>query len=171
MRNTFLTILIIFSATAYAQDKNIIKGVKKYNVYTNKDVAFKEDPLHNVYAEIVDGNNLAFEYMMRADKHLNMTDDEYMERILFSVPKNAKSFFYTDTTLKAALLIGCFCPNRGWFTFSDGFIKGKKINATTWKVEMDVMTKPNPEKRANAMTRKIKANFVMVKPSVTNTKK
>lgn len=167
MRNIILLSLIILFGKANAQTPQnppVIKGGKWCSVIPNKTVEFKEDPSHNFYAEIVDGKDLVFEYVMRADKHPERSDDDYMERIFFSVPKNVSTFYYHDSTLKAAYLLACFCPNRGWYKFSDGYIKGKKINPTTWKVEFDVMTKPDPSKQANAITKKFTANFLLVKP-------
>jgi hypothetical protein len=170
MRNIFLVILIFLFTNAQSQEGTIIKGGKWYTITPNKAVVLNEDAQHNFFAEVIEGKDLVFEYLMRADKHSDRTDDDYIEKIIFSVPKNAKSFYYTDTSIKAAFLLGCFCPDRGWHAFGDGFIKGKKINSTTWKVELDVMTKPNPSRNANAITRKFTANFVLAKPSVKKKK-
>jgi len=170
MRKLFLLILIFFVAKSQAQEAAVIKGGKWYTITPNKTVSLNEDAQHNFFAEVINGNDLVFEYMMRADKHPDRTDDDYVEKIIFSVPKNAKSFYYTDTTIKAAFLLGCFCPDRGWHALGDGFIKGKKINSSTWKVEFDVMTKPNPTRNANAITRKFIASFTLAKPSTKKKK-
>ncbi len=171
MRNIILLTLLLVFTNSQAQEGHLIKGGKWYNIFPNKTVVLNVDAQNNFYAEIVKGNDLVFEYFMRADEYADRTDDEYFEKILFSVPKNATSFYFTDTTIKAAFLQGCFCPDRGWHSFSDGFIKGKKINATTWKVEFDVMTKPNPLKNANAISRKFKATFSVYKEPVSKKKK
>jgi len=159
MRNLILLFFVVFCALANAQQGKVIKGVKFYRIISNSKLEFKKDAQNNFYAEIVKGNDFVFEYLKSDDKHTDRTDDEHFERILFAVNKNKKKFYYSDTTLKAAFLIGCFCRERGWYTFSDGFIKGEKINTTTWKVEFDAMTKPDPSRLANAITRKFIANF------------
>ena len=169
MRNIIL-ILLLSVSVAKAQEGHLIKGGSWYSIFYNKTVEFKNAGTDNFYGEVVDGKNLVFEYMMRADEYADKTDDEHFEKIIFSVPKNATTFYFSDTALKAAFLLGCFCQERGWYQFSDGYIKGKKLTATSWKVEFDVMTKPNPNKHANAITRKFKGTFRMVKPAVQKIK-
>ncbi|MEI6507247.1 MAG: hypothetical protein WCO54_02115 [Bacteroidota bacterium] len=168
MKKLLLPILICFSIATFAQKSKINKGETWYHIFTGKSLEIKTDNQKNFSAQVIDGNDLVFEYGMRADENPDLTDDEYTEKILFSVPKNAKSFMYTDTTLKAAFLRGCFCIDRGWHNVNTGFIKGKKINATTWQVEIDVMTQPNIERNFRPIAKKFKAVFKVYKPSAKN---
>ena len=171
MRYTILfTFLLLFGFT-HAQEGPINKGETWHRIYPDKSLELKVDEHYNFYAEVAGGKDLVFEYYMRADEYVERSDDEYTEKILFSVPKKATSFFYTDTTLKAAFLRGCFCPDRGWHLFSDGFIKGKKINSTTWHVEIDVMTKPDLSRNSNAVTKRFKANYMIYAAPVSKKKK
>jgi hypothetical protein len=167
MRSIILSSLLLFFIGANAQQNGKInKGETWHRIYPNQSFELQSIDGENYSVLQGDGEDLTFEYYKRADEYVEMSDDEYTEKIVFSVPKNAKSFNYTGATLKAAFLRGCFCPDRGWHAISDGFIKGKKINATTWQVEVDVMTKPNPSRGANAVSRKFKATFKLYNPVV-----
>jgi hypothetical protein len=169
MKTLFFSLLSVAFFTVFAQPK-INKGETLYRIYTNKSLQIINDS-ENFSAQIDTGKDLVFEYYMRADERADMSDDEYTEKILFSAPKNVKSFNYTGKTLNAVFLRGCFCMDRGWHPISDGFIKGKKINSTTWIVEMDIMTKADPSRNANAITKKIKATFKIYAASPAKKKK
>lgn len=164
MKNLLLTAILISSTLLFAQEGKINKGETWYRIYPKKSLQITNDADKGYFAQVLDGDELVFEYQQRKDEYADMTDDEYTEKILFSVPKKAASFNYTGTTLKAAFLMGCFCPDRGWHQISDGFIKGKKLKNNTWKVEMDVMTKADPSRHANSVTRKMNVIFKPVKP-------
>lgn len=167
MRNILLISLTLITTLIFAQERKINKGETWYRIYPRKFVEMKADQQNNFYANVIDSANfIEFEYYKRADEYEDMTDDEYMEKILFSVPKNAKSFNYTDVSLKAAYLRSCFCADRGWHDINVGFIKGKKINATTWNVEIDIMTKPDMARKAAPLTMKFNATYKVYHQSV-----
>jgi len=160
MRIILIATFTILTTTLFAQERKINKGETWYRIYTGKSLEMKTDKQNNFSANIINtGNFLVFEYYKRADEYADMTDDEYMEKIVFEVPKNAKSFNFTDVSLKAAFLRSCFCPDRGWHEINVGFIKGKKINATTWNVEIDIMTKPDMVRKSAPIAMKFKATY------------
>ncbi|MFI5164903.1 MAG: hypothetical protein ACHQHP_06625 [Bacteroidia bacterium] len=161
MKKLFGLMLVLIAFAANSQERKINKGETWYRIYNNKDLEMKTDERFVFSTLIIDGKNLVFEYYMRADDYDDIADDEYMERVVFEVPAKATSFYYHDSTLRAAFYRGCFCPDRGWHALGDGFIKGKKINATTWQVEIDAMTKATPNRTSGPVTKKFKATFVL----------
>src|SRR4051812_5519915 len=106
MKYTFFFSLLLVVSLVQAQQDKINKGETWHRIYLNQRLELTTDE-GRFSAEIKKGHDLTFEYYMRADERANMTDDEYMEKIIFSVPRRAKSFNYTDTTLHAAFLRGC----------------------------------------------------------------
>lgn len=168
MRNILAFIFIACAGAAFAQGR-INKGETWYRIYPGKALRMQYEE-QNFYTQTLAGDSLLFEYYKRNDERAEMSDDEYAEKIVFAVARNAKAFNYTGETLKAAFLRSCFCPDRGWHEISDGFIKGKKINATTWQIEMDVMTKADPSRNAQAVTRRLKAMFKVYRAPAPKTK-
>jgi hypothetical protein len=166
MRNTLLLLLLLACpfAPIYAQQGAINKGETWYRIYPDKSLELKTDERNNFSALMTDGKDLVFEYYMRADDRADVTDDEYTEKIVFAVPKQAKTFVYKDSTLKAAFLKGCFCVDRGWHRVNNGVIRGKKLTATTWQVQLDVMTQGEPERNIKPVTKTFKAVYKIYSP-------
>jgi len=105
--------------------------------------ASKIDTIRNqggLFYQINPGNNLVFRYTHAGPDCINMADEEYTEYLVFQVPSGATSFEFRDEQLKVAFSYFrrvCFCGMSSP-VISSGVIKGTKISATKWNVEINV---------------------------------
>ena len=92
------------------------------------------------YYQINSGNDLVFRYTHNGPDCKNIADEEYTENLVFVVPVSATSFEYRNDQLKNASCYFnriCFCPLIT-NVIGSGVIKGTKISATKWDVEINI---------------------------------
>lgn len=92
------------------------------------------------YYQVNSGNDLVFRYTHNGPDCKNIADEEYTENLVFQVPSAATSFEYRNDQLKNASCYFnrvCFCP-MNTIAINSGFIKGTKISATKWNVEINI---------------------------------
>ena len=94
------------------------------------------------WANIVDGNNLVFQYEYQADDEENIADDEYSEFIRFEIDPTLTEFEFKDVQLqdiKLTLTQSCFCgfSNEEKDVPPSGMISGEKISENRWLIKID----------------------------------
>jgi hypothetical protein len=92
------------------------------------------------YYQVNSGNDLVFRYTHTGPDCKNIADEEYTEHLVFQVPGGATSFEYRNDQLKNASCYFnrlCYCP-LNTIAVSSGIIKGTKISATKWDVEINI---------------------------------
>jgi hypothetical protein len=136
-------------------------STKTFKFYKGKSIVTTDyDSVSFDYA-VGAGNNIVFDYYYKASDHEMIADDEYSERLLFQVSSTARSFRISGANLLRAKTIfnsSCFCLNAGNYKISKGWIKGTRINASTWKIQADITTVPR-EGRGNPIHKKISGTF------------
>jgi hypothetical protein len=91
--------------------------------------------------DIIDSNLSVFRYHYQGEDNLNVMDDEYDESLLFQVPQNIDSFYFADRQLDSIKCIWGGFNSFGWPGFhraDSGYVKGVKINDSTWNVTTDL---------------------------------
>jgi hypothetical protein len=134
----FCTILFCLSCK-----KGSLNGCSK-DVYAYEIlVSSKIDTLTNqggFFYKINPGSNLVFRYAHTGPDCKNIADEEYTEYLVFQVPSGVSSFEYTNNQLKDAFCYFnriCFCP-LNTNMISSGIIKGTKVSATKWILEINI---------------------------------
>jgi hypothetical protein len=92
---------------------------------------------------------------------------EYRERIVFELESKTKSFVLTGDSLLAAKAYytrSCFCLNRGNFKINGGSIKGKLLKANNWKVDLDLIITPTPERGGDPFSVKVSGTYKLSNP-------
>jgi len=95
-----------------------------------------------LFFQIAPGNDLVFNYTRTAPDCKSIADEEYVDKLVFKVPANANSFFYENSQLADALCLFikyAFWTN-GAHQITSGYVKGTKVSATKWDVEINVET-------------------------------
>ncbi len=147
--------------------EKIFPEIKTFKVLKNS--AIKLNQADNIYFDynIIKGNKLVFDYYYKAKDRESVADDEYNERIVFEMySKSAASFVLTGDSILAAKAYytrSCFCLDRGNYKINGGSILGKKINANTWKVDMDLVITPVPEFGGEPFSVKVSGTFIIPK--------
>jgi hypothetical protein len=163
-------LLLMCFHQSFAQSK-VNKGFKKYMIYANKTLEFKNKDSMHFSAQMVDGKDWVFVYHYQADEYADMTDDEFTEMIYFVVPSGAANFELTGASLRAAYLRSCFCMERGWHKISDGVIKGTKNTDGTWNVGISINTPREPDRSANPLAIDVSGKFSLADTRPAKSKK
>ncbi len=93
-----------------------------------------------LYPEIKSGDKVVFQFTRQAAENPMVSDDEMTESLVFEADANWKTFEYRKKILlsKATYQLGCFCAERGYFTVTGGYIKGKKLANGNYSIEANV---------------------------------
>lgn len=166
MKHLFvLSLLCMQFLLASAQKDSVAMNPAKrtYQVLKNQEITIMEtNEGRDIFPEMIKGKKLVFQYQYKAAENPMMTDDELFESIMFQVEPFTKSFTLKgDALLKsnATFNRSCFCRDRGYFLVTGGYIKGKKINSTTYAIEFNLTFK-SPEYRGGQVVQKrLKAHF------------
>lgn len=122
----------------------------------------------SIYFDVsyVKGKKMVFKYSyIGADVEM-IADDEYYESFEFEInPPKGNTFSFSSNQFEENKVLfkrSCFCLDGGIRQLYEGKITGKKINNTTWLVEMDVEIVPRDNKTRNPIQpvrRKLKGYF------------
>lgn len=143
----FITIAIIFSFNFFAkaqEDTDSLQNAfnpetKKAFFMSNKTIFFNTADSINPEFEVVNGKELVFKYEFRSKEYLMISDDEFVERLFFKVLPKGNKFIYNLNNFKKSHLLysqSCFCMDAGNYVIQKGSIVGKKVNKTTWDVQV-----------------------------------
>lgn len=142
---TALVFLISQGTFAQSNDDSLanafIPEKKSALIYLQKTIKLNSTDSINPDFEITNGTRMLFEYEFRSKDIIAMSDDEMMEKVIFSINPNRNSFTFNNTSIKDTRLIftqSCFCRDAGNYVIKAGNISGVKINATTWKVKLKI---------------------------------
>jgi hypothetical protein len=142
-----LAIILILTVSGYSQTNTdslmnaFIPEKKTAIIHLKKTIKLNSNDSINPDFEITDGSRILFEYEYRSKDIIAMSDDEMMERLVFSVNANRKSFDFSDLELKDTRMLftqSCFCMDAGNYVIKSGRVVGKKINKNTWKVKIKI---------------------------------
>jgi hypothetical protein len=102
------------------------------------------------FATSISGPDLVFHYTHSTMACADVIDGGYTDDLIFQVPAGSTSFDYDDSTKLANantyFVKKCYCNNVTARRVT-GRIKGSKINATSWSVQVDVADTQNPQYR------------------------
>jgi hypothetical protein len=87
------------------------------------------------------GDKLVFNYTHTFKDCKNIADDEVSEILVFEIPKTDNSFDVSGAalgTINCHSQVSCYCANVNAIAIKTGKIKGTKIAANKWVVEVDV---------------------------------
>lgn len=111
-------------------------------VLTQYSESESPDYYENLYkVEIVQGQNIVFEYNYTFEDDPQIADDEYDERIVFEIDASIDDFIISGNDLKKSnALFGfyCYCYPAGAIYITDGCIKGKRISETEWEIDINI---------------------------------
>lgn len=142
-----LAIILVLTVSGFSQINQdslmnaFIPEKKTAIVYLNKTIKLNSNDSINPDFELTEGTRMLFEYEFRSKDMIAMSDDEMVERLVFSVNANRKSFDFTDLELTDTRMLftqSCFCMDAGNYVIKSGKITGKKTNANTWKVKIKI---------------------------------
>lgn len=101
-------------------------------------------------ATSISGPDLVFHYTHSSMTCAYVVDGGYTDDLIFQVPAASTSFDYDDSTKLANantyFVKKCYCNNVTARRVT-GRIKGSKINATSWSVQVDVADTHDPQYR------------------------
>lgn len=143
----FITIAIIFSFNFFAKAQENTDSLqnafnpesKKAFFLPKKTIIFNTKDSINPEFEVVNGKELVFKYEYRSKEYLMISDDEFVERLFFKVLPKGNQFIYNLKNFKKSHLLysqSCFCMDAGNYVIQKGIIVGKKVNKTTWYVQI-----------------------------------
>lgn len=149
MRNLCLICSLIFvglTSCNNKDDENCNPETINANWTLGKDinVNYNTEYQRNEYS-IIDGENILFEYNHSGAECENIYDDEWGEKLTFTINKDSTNFELTDDKI---IEIKCFYREYGaWvrhnqYQIKNGRIKGKKISAKEWEIIVSVTTTP-----------------------------
>jgi hypothetical protein len=172
MKNLLLVLALLNITFITAQVKAPLKEKvtpEKKTFKVKKGSSIKLTQADNIYFDyaITKGNKLVFDYNFKAKDREMVADDEYRERIVFELESKTKSFVLTGDSLLAAKAYytrSCFCLNRGNFKINGGSIKGKLIKANNWKVDLDLIITPTPERGGDPFSVKVSGIYKLSNP-------
>jgi len=93
-----------------------------------------------LFFQIKPGNDLVFSYTHDGPACKSIADEEYSDKLVFQVPAASNSFLYENGQLADAMCLFikiAFWTNRA-YKVNSGFVKGTKISATKWDIEINV---------------------------------
>jgi len=167
MKNLLLVLALLNITWLSAQVKlpkkeKVTPEIKTFKV--NKSSSIKLNQADNIYFDydVIKGNKLVFDYNFKAKDRESVADDEYRERIVFELENKTKSFVLTGDSLleaKAYYTRSCFCLYRGNYKINGGSIKGKLVKANMWKVDLDLIITPSPERGGEPFIVKVSGTF------------
>ncbi len=165
-KNLSILILVLFCFVANAQTEKINPEKKSFKITRQSMIQFKTQDSINPDYEILKGakNDFVFEYNFNAAENPELSDDEFFQSMTFQVSTKGNKFEYKGDKIKQAKMlfhIGCFCPESGTYFIQNGNLKGKKMNAKTWRVTLDFTYYPRNSQYAEPVFKKLSANFIV----------
>ncbi len=93
------------------------------------------------FSTIESGENLVFEYRFESEDVLEIADDEFVEVIRFEIDSDLNTFSFADNELGDLKIIQrkiCFCAFEESTDALIGSIKGNKISANEWDIQLNI---------------------------------
>ena len=115
-------------------------GKCDFEIMTDSEIFILEDSAITEF-DIVNGDNLVFQYQYQSNDNKRIADDEYLERIFFEIHADSSSFSFSDAELidlNAVFQRSCFCPGPFWVRIESGLITGTKQDDGEWKIDADL---------------------------------
>ena len=138
-----LTFIILTSFLFFGCKKNAPSDCTKdqyaYEFFSSSKIdTLKVD--QRLFFQINPGNDIVFSYTHTGPDCKSIVDEEYVDKLIFKVPATSNSFFYENTQLTDAmcLFIKLAFWTNGAFRVSSGYVKGTKVSATKWNVQINV---------------------------------
>ena len=138
---TGLLSIVLTSCDSTEIKPEICKGGKcDFEIQPNAEIFLVEDSLISEF-DVVNGNNLVFQYQYVKNDSKRIADDEYTERIFFEINADVTEFLVSNEELvniNAIFYRACFCPAPAFRRITAGTISGIKEKDLTWKIEADL---------------------------------
>ena len=111
-----------------------------YEFYPSSKIDTASTSDMRLFFQIKPGNDLVFNYTHEGPACKNIADEEYFDKLVFQVPAASNSFLYENSQLTDAmcLFIKIAFWTNGAYKVNSGFVKGTKISATKWEIEINV---------------------------------
>lgn len=142
-----LSLILLISCSVFFSCKKNSNGctrdIYSYEFYNNSKI----DTISNygeLFYQINPGGDLAndivFEYTHKGPECEDWVDEEYTDKLVFKIASTSNSFYIQNDQLEAAL---CLFRKIAWWTdgatrIRSGYIKGTKVSATKWDIEIDI---------------------------------
>lgn len=135
-------LLLLFLSSCSKSDDVQTESDGEFIVHNNAEMKINNTE-NGTYIEIIEGDNLVFEYHFSEKPDPEVADSGYNEYLIFELNKNTGDFDLNNedfSSVNAHLRRSCFCPHTDYKPISEGSISGKKIGELEWKVKFDVET-------------------------------
>jgi hypothetical protein len=111
-----------------------------YEFYPSSKIDTASTSDMRLFFQIKPGNDLVFNYTHEGPACKSIADEEYSDKLVFQVPAASNSFLYENSQLTDAmcLFIKIAFGTNGAYKVNSGFLKGTKISATKWDIEINV---------------------------------
>ena len=111
-----------------------------YEFYPSSKIDTASTSDMRLFFQIKPGNDLVFNYTHEGPACKSIADEEYSDKLVFQVPAASNSFLYENSQLTDAmcLFIKIAFWTNGAYNVNSGFVKGTKISATKWDIEINV---------------------------------
>lgn len=111
-----------------------------YEFYPSSKIDTASNIYFDFFFQVKPGNDLVFNYTHEGPQCKSIQDEEYTANLIFKVPADSNSFLYENSQLTDVM---CLFVTSSIFTndvyaVNSGFVKGTKISATKWDVEISV---------------------------------
>jgi hypothetical protein len=110
-----------------------------YEFYSSSKIDTIITPV-GIFFQINPGNEIVFSYTHTGPDCKSIADEEYVDRLVFKVPAGSNSFNYENRQLEDLMCLfmrSAFWSN-GASLVSLGYVKGTKISASKWDIEINV---------------------------------
>jgi len=141
----FLIVLVTFLSCA-SDDNGIesnLPGEIDLSFTEEAQITIVENPdIEASFLDIVDGDQLVFEFRREDGMDNEIADDEILELIVFEVDPDAIIFSYTEQDFidnNVYYSVSCFCSTIGALPLETGTISGTKLTDNRWDITIDVI--------------------------------
>ncbi|UZO80383.1 hypothetical protein NBT05_15675 [Aquimarina sp. ERC-38] len=138
----FLNVILLFLIFGCKgdDDQNQV-DTKEYTIRTDSQIKIPSQNSDSFIATIESGNKLVFEYTFDSPSDPQIADSGFSEEIIFEIESDMEEFSLNNESLEdinAFYRATCFCSNIQSVRITEGTISGKKLNATSWEIQIDV---------------------------------
>ncbi len=136
----YLNIILLICSCKNDDDQKQIE-TEEFNIRINSQINIPPEDSDFFVATIDTGNKQVFEYNFDSPSDPQIADSGFSEIIIFEIQSDIEEFNLKNEELNninAFYRAICFCPNTESVRISEGTISGKKINSTSWTIQIDV---------------------------------
>ncbi len=112
----------------------------EYIVHENSALKISENDF-GTFVEIVDGDQLVFEYIFTEASTPEIADSGYTHYLYFEMTSETEDFTITSAEFESSntyLRLSCFCPVTDFRRATSGKITAQKIGNLKWNISFDV---------------------------------